>query len=309
MRSSVLINNYNNAPYLEHCLASVFLQRPQPDEIIFYDDGSSDGSLVIANKYRERLRIIAGQRGEGTAIQNQARAIATAFKESTGDVVFLLDGDDGFLPGKMDAYLRAFREAPEAIMVQSPLLKIDHRGYLIGFEYEIERHQADYREHIYSAHELNVYYPTSSLAFRRSYLEKRLPLNPPAVLHVWPDAQLALVAPLFGKVVALRQPYSEWRRHPRSHTVSKPHPIYRMVRFNQAYFNDFCRASGWAGITTWRSKSHLLRTLRHYLFPESCVQLSRSVRWAFMSERKKREMLLGPDLNVLNNYMLKRWRQ
>jgi hypothetical protein len=161
-------------------------------------------------------------------------------------------------------------------------------------EFEAPRHQDDYRAHIYAENELNIYYPTSSLAFSRAYLERMLPLPMNDGRKIWPDARLALVAPLHGKVIALSEPLSQWRRHPQSHTVVKAPSIYRLVRINQQYFNAYCRQAGLPQISPWRSRHHRRRWARHYLVPDFCVEWLRRIRWATLSEDKKRQMLSGP---------------
>lgn len=293
LRTTVLINNYNNGTYLEACLDSVLQQSPPADEIIVFDDGSTDGSLAILARYRDRVVVIASPHGAGTALQNQAHAIEAAFRVSVGDIIFLLDSDDLFLPGKIAATLEVFARQPTTVLVQAPLEKIDDAGRPLGIEFEPARHQSDYLAHIYSAHELNVYYPTSALAFSRAYLEQRFPLDTSDGLHVWADARLALPASHFGDVVALSRPYTKWRRHARSHTVTKSLPVYRLVRLNHAYFNAFCRATGRPPLRPWRSAHHWKRTIRHYFFPDTLVEWYRIMRWATLSEGKKRQMLRG----------------
>jgi glycosyltransferase involved in cell wall biosynthesis len=216
-RVSVLINNRDNAPYLRRCLDSVFQQTRAADELIIYDDGSTDESRAILTEVEGRARILSGPGGQGTPMQNQARAIETAFHASTGDFIFLLDSDDAFGPNHIARYLEAFDRSPRVIMVQAPLWKIDADDIITGLEYDERRHAQNYLEHIYAHHEVNIYYPTSSLAFRRSYLDQRLPLDEPDRLPLWPDARLALVAPHFGDVVTLWDPHTFWRRHSRSH--------------------------------------------------------------------------------------------
>jgi hypothetical protein len=52
MTISVIVPNYNRARYLDERLASILEQRLRPDEIIFLDDGSSDGSLESRGRGR-----------------------------------------------------------------------------------------------------------------------------------------------------------------------------------------------------------------------------------------------------------------
>ena len=295
VRTSVLVNNYNNGPFLAHCLDSVLSQSAPPDEVIVYDDGSTDESLQVLEHYAEKITLLRRPHGSGSPLENQAIAIYEAFKISTGDLIFLLDGDDAFLPGKIAAYVAAFIQEPSAVMIQAPLEKIDEDNKRAGIEYEVARHQKNYLKHIYAANELNIYYPTSALAFSRDYLAQHLPVSFADGREIWPDARLALIAPLFGPVVALPFPYTQWRRHSRSHTVAKPFSLYHLVRVNQEYFNAFCRATGRKPISPWKSKHHRRRWLRHYFVPNKLVQWYRIIRWATLSEEHKRAMVSGPD--------------
>ncbi len=308
-RTSVLINNYNHAPFLRHCLDSVLGQSLRPHEVVVVDDGSTDESLEILRSYGDAIRLIALAHGTGTPIENQARAILEGFRASTGEILFLLDGDDAFLPGKIATYVRAFMEAPDAVMVQAPLEKIDETGRTLGLEFETARHQQDYLAHIYAEHELNIYYPTSALAFTRAYLDRHLPVDLSDRRPIWPDARLALIAPHFGRVIALSRPYTQWRRHSRSHTVARPLSVYQLVRLNQAYFNAFCRRNRKPTITPWKSHYHRLRWLKHHLIPARLFHWYRIVRWATLNEEKRRRLLAGPDSAEIDRELARVARQ
>jgi glycosyltransferase involved in cell wall biosynthesis len=267
IKVSVLINNRDNAEYLESCIDSVLGQTRPADEIIVYDDGSMDGSRSVLERYGKQIKVISARGGVGTPMENQTRAIEESFRKSCGDFIFLLDSDDLFFSDHVEVYLDAFNRNERVIMVQAPLLKIDSQGQPLGLEYDRRRHSQNYLRHIYRTHDVNVYYPTSSLAFRRRYLEQRLPLEPSG-LPLWPDAQLALIAPHFGEVVTLDQPKTCWRRHARSHTVVKSITVYEQMRMNRAYFNRFCDNVGLPRIRAWRSPEHMKRLLRHMCPPQ-----------------------------------------
>ncbi|HWL14649.1 MAG TPA: glycosyltransferase [Opitutus sp.] len=267
VRVSVLINNRDNAPFLRECVESVLGQTRQAEEVIVFDDGSVDGSGEILAGYGAAIRVLKGTGGDGTPMQNQGRAIEAAFAASTGEFIFLLDADDAYGPRHVAEYLRAFERSGNVIMVQAPLWKIDADGHGLGCEYDERRHATDYLKHIYATHEVNIYYPTSSLAFRRRYLEARLPLADDDGLALWPDARLALIAPHFGDVVTLEEPQTFWRRHPRSHTVASKVSVYEQVRMNRVYYNRFCARAGLPLVRSWRSPQHLKRWLRHICPP------------------------------------------
>ncbi len=278
MRTSVLVNNFNNARFLRMCIDSVLGQTRTPDEIIVYDDGSTDDSIRILETYGEAIRVIRGERQAGLPWNNQAKAIEHAFRACSGDIVFLLDSDDAFASGKIAAYLPVFAADESVVMVQSPLWKIDDDGVYTGIEYDVRRHASDYLRHIAETHEVNIYYPTSSLAFRRSYLQQRLPLEVGDGLALWPDARLSLIAPHFGKIVTLDQPFTWWRRHAASHTVVRKTSVYEQVSMNRSFYNAFCRARGLPQVSTWRSREHRRRWLRH-ISPEWLVRVYHYQRW------------------------------
>lgn len=267
MRISVLINNRDNGRFLRQCIDSVLAQTRPPDEIIVYDDGSVDESRAILAGYGAKLRVIAGPGGRGTPMQNQAVAIEVALEASTGELVFLLDADDAYGPGHIAAYAATFARSERVIMVQAPQWKLDGEGNVLGLEYDRRRHATDYLKHIAATQDVNIYYATSALAFRRRYLLQRQPLTEDAGLPMWLDARLALLAPHFGEMVTLDQPHTYWRRHPGSHTVMKKMSVYEQMRMNREYYNRFCAARGLPQIRTWRSPQHLKRLLRHVCSP------------------------------------------
>jgi len=87
---SIIILNYNGKQYLHNCLSSVLEQSYQDFEIIFFDNGSSDGSasIVKAEITDPRIRIIESKSNLGFAGGNNE-----AVKETKNDLVVLLNND------------------------------------------------------------------------------------------------------------------------------------------------------------------------------------------------------------------------
>ena len=57
-RVSILVANYNNEIYLEPCIKSLLEQSYKNIEIIDIEDGSSDNSLKVLKKYKDKIIII-----------------------------------------------------------------------------------------------------------------------------------------------------------------------------------------------------------------------------------------------------------
>lgn len=88
---SVCIVIYNIAEYLERAILSAINQTYKNLEILLIDDGSTDGSQDICDKYAaidNRVRVIHKENGGVSAARNAALCYAT------GDYFTFLDGDD-----------------------------------------------------------------------------------------------------------------------------------------------------------------------------------------------------------------------
>jgi poly(ribitol-phosphate) beta-N-acetylglucosaminyltransferase len=91
---SVVIPVYNTRPYLDECLDSVLGQDlgPHALEVIAVDDGSTDGSGELLDRYAERhpnLRVI---HQENSGWPGRPRNVGRA--ASRGEYVFFVDSDD-----------------------------------------------------------------------------------------------------------------------------------------------------------------------------------------------------------------------
>jgi len=106
---SVVIPVYNAEKYIEEALASVMAQTRAADEILFVDDGSTDGS---ASRPRPPCARYIGLRHCGIApTRNQG------VQAARGEFLGFLDADDLWAPEKVAAQMAAFEEDPELDMV------------------------------------------------------------------------------------------------------------------------------------------------------------------------------------------------
>jgi len=263
--TSVLVNTYNHAPYIGECVDSLLAQTRRPSEIIVYDDGSSDGTVGILREYGRRITLIEGKRTGRPPHIAQANAIQCAFAASTGQLVFLLDGDDRFKANKIERYAAAFAKHPDSTLVQAPMEKIDCHGRAIGTNVEPRKHIIDHLQAIYRRNDVDFFYPTSALAFSREYLEKALPLDFSDNLPLWTDTRLSVIAPYFGTVTMLPDAYTDWRRHGNSDSIrarSKGLQIRQTLMRTQV-FNSFCRRHGFRTISPWRNTRLYLQLVRY----------------------------------------------
>ena len=120
MKISTIIILYNLEKYIDDAIQSVLGQTRQSDEIIVVDDCSTDGSSDIVAKYRDRVIYIKQEENIGTLRNSLA-----GLKAATGDVVAFLDGDDVWMPKKLEAIEKEFLEDEEVVLVSHDFIEVD----------------------------------------------------------------------------------------------------------------------------------------------------------------------------------------
>lgn len=88
---SIVVPVYNVETYLEECLESIKKQSLKDIEIIIVNDGSTDGSLAIAQRFEQedsRFRVLSKEnRGYGHTMN-------LGFKNATGEYIGIVESDD-----------------------------------------------------------------------------------------------------------------------------------------------------------------------------------------------------------------------
>src|SRR5215831_3790292 len=88
---SVVVPVYNGTPYLPDLLEGLLAQKLRPDEVIFVDDGSTDGSAAMIARLGAGL---AGLRVISQKNQGQAVARNVGMAQARGRYLAFLDADD-----------------------------------------------------------------------------------------------------------------------------------------------------------------------------------------------------------------------
>ncbi len=98
-RLSVIIPVYNAEEYLDRCLESIFEQNFPSYEVILVDDGSTDSSPLICDRYSAtdpRFRTIHKENGGVSSARNAGMNLAK------GQYLMFVDSDDALLPDALD---------------------------------------------------------------------------------------------------------------------------------------------------------------------------------------------------------------
>ena len=104
---SVIVPVYNVAAYLPECMESILSQDHDKLEVILIDDGSTDASGEICDRYARqdsRVRVIHQKNGGAAAAKNAGLRVAT------GEYLSFADSDDYLQPGAYSYMLRTRKE-------------------------------------------------------------------------------------------------------------------------------------------------------------------------------------------------------
>src|SRR5947209_7638075 len=194
---SIIITSYNYGRYLRQCIDSALAQTYPNREVIVIDDGSSDDSPDVIRSYGDRVHAIL-KPNEGPA-----SSWNLGFANSRGEFVLFLDSDDVLLPTAVERALPLF-DAAQVVRVQWPLFQIDAEGRRTGgFIPGTELHEGDLRDALLRNGPASyMSAPTSGNLWRRSFLDRVLPVPPQSKLMC--DAYLMTMSPLHGHIRFLR---------------------------------------------------------------------------------------------------------
>jgi len=108
MNISCVIVSYNNGMQLKDAIMSVLEQTRPVDEIIIADDGSTDGSRQLVESLSHRypnIKAVLRARNLGVSANRDL-----AMRQARGEFITWLDGDDYFLPTKIESEVKTLGE-------------------------------------------------------------------------------------------------------------------------------------------------------------------------------------------------------
>jgi glycosyltransferase involved in cell wall biosynthesis len=123
MRVSIITPSFNQAQFLEQTILSILNQSFADIEYIVIDGGSTDGSVEIIEKYRDRLAYWHSRKDRG-----HWDAVRQGFEKATGDILHFLNSDDLLIEGAVERVVQAFQTHPKAGVVYGKAKFIDADG-------------------------------------------------------------------------------------------------------------------------------------------------------------------------------------
>lgn len=206
---SILIDTCNHERFIEQAIVSVLEQEfPSSDrEIIVVDDGSSDGTPDQVRKFAPRVRLLRKPNG------GQASAFNAGIPECRGEIVAFLDGDDWWAQKKLVTVTTVFEKDSTVGGVGHGYFQVDADGRTCATIVPQQTARLNVRsvEGARTFGHLKAFFGTSRVAYRKSVLERILPIPEGAVIEA--DEFLFTLAICMADVVVLDQPLFFYRFH------------------------------------------------------------------------------------------------
>lgn len=202
---SVIVPIYNVESYLAQCLDSILAQTFTDFELLLIDDGSTDNSPAICERYAaqdKRIRLFHQENGGHTAARQ------TGLRKALGSYVAFVDSDDWIAPSMYQKMCDAAKNA-DADMVccnytaVTPEKKIERRDFCKPGSYSKQQLEEQIYPQMLFSGSFFHYGISPSLCnklFRRTLLEKHF-YNVPLSIKLGEDALVSYICLLDSDTV------------------------------------------------------------------------------------------------------------
>ena len=215
---SVCLATYNGEKYIAAQLKSILDQLPDTAEVIISDDGSKDRTIEIVRSFNDPRVFIKKNTGKSGPIGNFENALSFA----KGDIIFLSDQDDVWMPNKLADHMKGHQVHD---LVISDAVVVDETGNILFDSFFIQRKS---RAGLFN-NLLKNSYIGCCMSFKRRILQISLPF--PASIHMH-DWWIGLIAERFGTVMFLNSKTLRYLRHDNnaSQTLVKKLPVKDQIK-------------------------------------------------------------------------------
>jgi glycosyltransferase involved in cell wall biosynthesis len=123
---SIVTPSFNMGEFVEQTICSVLSQDYPEIEYVVMDGGSTDETLAILERYRNRLRYLSA-RDSGAA-----DAIRQGLERTHGEIVAYVNADDMYLPEAVRIAVEALDATPSAAVAYGDGVWVDEAGLTLG---------------------------------------------------------------------------------------------------------------------------------------------------------------------------------
>jgi len=222
---SIVVPVYNAAPFVVETIESLLRQRYEKLEIIVIDDGSTDESLTLIQRYSDQCQVLTQTN------QGQAATLNRGWNLAGGSLLGYLSADDTMEPGAVSCLAEALLDTPDVALAYPDYWLIDEASRRFQ---EVSAPEFDYADIL-----LHGVCPVGpGMLFRRAAFERAGGWN--STLRQIPDYEFLLRIGLQGAGLHVKQRLASFRVHGRSQTFA-PADTPRVMEYAQVIAAYYAR--------------------------------------------------------------------
>ncbi len=202
---SIVIPTFNQGRYLAQAIDSVLMQDYPEIELIVLDDGSTDETQSVLDRYRGRVRC---ERHDNIG---QAQTLNKGWAMSSGTILSYLAADDYLLPGSVRRSVEALLAEPAVVLSYCDYLLVDHGSRVIR---RVATPEYSYRDMVVRV----ICAPGPGVFMRRAAFERAGNWNP--ALRQIPDFEYWLRLGLEGEFRRIPEALAAYRVHDQSQSFA-----------------------------------------------------------------------------------------
>lgn len=243
---SILTPTYNHGKYLEECISSVLNQSFEHWEMLILDDGSTDDTPVIAERYAAQDSRIHYYRQENVGIFRLSETYNKGLHLASGEFIAILEGDDYWVSEKLQLQMEYLQLHPECILSWGQAYSVSSdRQSIYGLNPEINTDLIPLFNNTPTGNILNIFFfrnciPALTLMIRKNALLSingfKQPYNLPLV-----DLPTLYELATLGEFYFIPKVLGSWRIY--ASQITKTYTAEIMEGFTSLAFDNYLKYS------------------------------------------------------------------
>lgn len=243
MKTSVVMTTYNGERFLPEMLESLRNQTRKIDELLVFDDGSTDNTVNYIKEYIKKYELKGWTVKQNKENLGWEKNFVQGLNKASGDVIFPCDQDDIWHTNKIEMMTNAFENNSDIWLLVSGYHAFSEYGGKMAVQQPVRTEDRNLVSRVvFDEKYYQILRPGCTMAFRKEMLPLFMENWEPGTPH---DAVLWTIASLLRKLYLYNDTFIEYRRHDNNASKKISHGYMykvnecdRTARINEWYLNS-----------------------------------------------------------------------
>lgn len=237
------MTTYNGERFLPEMLESLRNQTRKIDELLVFDDGSTDNTVNYIKEYIKKYELKGWTVKQNKENLGWEKNFVQGLNKASGDVIFPCDQDDIWHTNKIEMMTKAFENNSDIWLLVSGYHAFSEYGGKMAVQQPVRTEDRNLVSRVvFDEKYYQILRPGCTMAFRKEMLPLFMENWEPGTPH---DAVLWTIASLLRKLYLYNDTFIEYRRHDNNASKKISHGYMykvnecdRTARINEWYLNS-----------------------------------------------------------------------